>query len=336
MKIILTVLLTTCFCLSALGRDWQRVEIPGAQCANGSVYSVFIDNKGSDKLYVEFMGGGACWSTWSCYGPSPKTWSYPVPMLPYLSVMSSDDPERSPVHDHTAIYFPYCTGDVYAGDHTAKYQLGATVHHRGKANVQKALAHLEQGGLIDFKNKSELALYGASAGAIGSFIHAHRIAKLMPSAQKKRLIADAPGLHFGKDFWNKFSEKFKDDVGESLQEINLNYDRDDGLLAPGVVQLCRFYDDFDIGILQGSQDLIMAYRFGEIDRREHEKLVYSELGVYEQTKKAKNCAAWVPASMMHTFLVFPLSAKIKTSQGEVEALDFARRIFEGETQQNYR
>lgn len=320
-------------------RQWQRMDIPGAVCGNGLQYSIFVDLKPSSKLYVELMSGGACWSTWSCYGPRLRTWIHQMPQLPSFSVMSSSDETVSPAHDHSAVYFPYCTGDVYAGTHTAVYQFGAKVHHHGKLNIQKAFRYLKEQNLIAFEGIEELTIYGASAGAIGSFMHAKMISGYTPNARTKRIISDSPGLHFGPDFWDKFPPRLAKDIYQALDDIQFEYDPNDGLVAPGIPSICEFYHDFSIGILQASQDIIMSRLFGEITMSEHEELVYSPKGVYEQTKKVKNCAVWAPSSKLHTFLILPQTADYKTSENtpaEKEAMDFARDIFNGKTNRNYK
>lgn len=340
MKIItLLVLLLTSLSSFSEAREWQRIDIPDAVCGNGLQYSIFADLKPSKKLYVELMAGGACWNTWSCYGPRLRTWIHQMPKLPVFSVMSSSDPETSPAHDHTAIYFPYCTGDVYAGKHTATYQLGAKVHHQGYNNIKKTFQYLKAQGLIAFDQVEELTIYGASAGAIGSFIHARGISDYTPYAKKKRIISDSPGLHFGPDFWEKFPPQLALDINQALDDIQFHYDPNDGLVAPGVPLACEYYHDFSIGILQASQDIIMSRLFGEITMREHEELVYSDKGVYELTKSVKNCATWAPASKLHTFLIVPQTADFKTEADtprEKEAMDFARDIFKGKTNKNYK
>lgn len=334
-----TILLTSSFNLFA--RNWERVKIPGAVCGNGLPYSIFIDKRAqSDKLLVEFMPGGACWSTWSCYGPRPRTWVHQMPRLPAFSLMGSTDHKTSPTADHHAIYFPYCTGDVYAGNHVARYQTGVKVHHQGHKNVTLAFDYLRDQGLIPFDQINELTLYGASAGAIGALIHGKRIAQnYLPKAQKKRIISDAPGLHFGPTFWEKFPEELLNDIKKALNDVHFHFSDDDGMVAPHIVETCKFYEDFTIGILQGSQDLVMTYLFGEINHRDHEDLVYSPLGLYEQTKKVENCSAWVPSTKHHTFLVLPLTADITAKNEdheEVEAMDFARLIISGNAQDNFK
>jgi len=339
--LFLSLLLFTTFALSSVhARDWQRVQVPGAVCGNGQPYSIFIDRTKKDekKLFVEFMGGGACWNTWTCYGPRLRAWMHQMPNFPNLSLISSEDPAVSPFAEQTAVYFPYCTGDVYAGTHIIDYELNARVHHVGSLNIQKALRFLEIENLIKFDKVQELTIYGASAGAIGGFIHARRIANKTPAARKKTIISDSPGLHFGDNFWDKFSDPIRVDMQSALDNINFDYNPNNGMIAPGITSACKFYSDFSIGILQASQDLVMSRLFGEITHQEHEDLVYSRDGIYQQTLNIPNCAAWTPSSKWHTYLLLSNTAAHTASNlGEQRtALEFSIDILEGKTQVNYR
>lgn len=337
--LILKSLILFCLSLTVVqARDWKRVEVPGAVCGNGQPYSIFLDQKDEKKLFVEFMGGGACWSTWTCYGPRLRAWMHQMPNFPSLSLISSEDPEVSPFANQTAVYFPYCTGDVFAGTHVTDYELNATVHHVGSLNIQKALRFLEMEGLVHFDKVEELNIYGASAGAIGGFMHARRIANKTPAAIKKTLLADSPGLHFGEDFWDKFTDSMRTDIQRALDSINFTYDPSHGLVAPGVPSACEFYNDFSIGILQASQDLVMSRLFGEISHQEHEDLVYSRDGVYQQTLGVPNCATWAPSSKWHTYLILSNTAQHTASNlgREKTALEFSMDILAGKTEVNYR
>jgi len=61
---------------------WQRVEIPGTLCGNGSQYKFwYYDSPTSTNLLVMFEGGGACWDYETCSGqaglssPTAGSWS---------------------------------------------------------------------------------------------------------------------------------------------------------------------------------------------------------------------------------------------------------------------
>ncbi|MCP4912944.1 MAG: hypothetical protein GY909_07485 [Oligoflexia bacterium] len=322
-KFFTLLLIALTFSISA--RDWIKVKIPGAKCGNGMDYTVFWDKRDSSKLAVEFMGGGVCWSSATCYGPNFRTWIHPIPKISNFSSMTK---EGALLENHSMIYFPYCTGDVHAGSHVAKYQLGMKVHHTGYSNAVKAWKYFKEKGLIDFKRVEDLVLYGSSAGGIASFIHSKTIAPYLSKEMnvKKTILSDSPGLHFGKDFWNKFTYKHHRDFKRAFKPIKLDYRFTTGFVAPSLPLVCKELADWNIGIMQGSEDLVMSIVFGDISPKKHAKLIYSENGLANVVKDVPNCEAWVADTKMHTFLILDRSAE-KIYVNEESAHDFANRIY---------
>ena len=49
---------------------WQKVEVPGTQCGNGSQYKFFLVRTSSPNVLFFFEGGGACWDYDTCSGRS--------------------------------------------------------------------------------------------------------------------------------------------------------------------------------------------------------------------------------------------------------------------------
>ena len=50
---------------------WQKVELPGTVCGNGSQYKFFVNySDQTDNVVVVFEPGGACWDYPSCTGAS--------------------------------------------------------------------------------------------------------------------------------------------------------------------------------------------------------------------------------------------------------------------------
>ena len=236
-----------------------------------------------------------------------------------------------PIKKHSLIYFPYCTGDVFAGEHTALYENKLEVHHVGYSNVVKAIAYLKQNKLIEFEKVKDFVVYGSSAGAIASLVHAKNFAKELPATSKKTIIADAPGLHFGKRFWQKFTPQLIADYSKNFAKLNVIIDPEDGNIARQMPKMCKSLEDWEIGILQGSRDVIMSWGFGDISPLEHEELIYSKDGIVENTRSTDNCFVWVPKTELHTFLLASFPVYIKG----MGALGFTKAILSRNIQHNY-
>ena len=329
-SILLLLLLST----QSFAKDWIKLKIPGAKCGDGVDYSVFYSPGDSTKLFTEFMGGGACWSLSTCFGPNLRTWMHPIPEIPTFSVLTSDKEELSPFTNHSSLYFPYCTGDVHSGDHSIDYKFSVTAHHRGYSNVQKTIRYLKERNLIQFSQLKELILSGSSAGGIGALVHAKTFEPELGSETKKIIISDSPGLHFGRTFWEKFTTPMISDFQAAFSKVSLDLDFTDGMVAQKTEEVCRYLSDWKIGFLQGSQDLVMSRVFGNISPSDHRDNVYSPRGIYETSKKTENCAAFTPDTKMHTFLILEKSSQIKA--GDITALDFVKRIYAGKTDSSFK
>lgn len=330
--------LAVCFSL-ALGQaawagQWQRVQVPGARCGDGLPYSIFVRKGDPGKVIFNLMGGGACWDFATCFGPTPLTWLHPIPHPIEAGGMLSDDRAISPVAGYTAVHFPYCTGDVHAGTHVALYG-PARVHHEGANNFRNVTLNLEELTGIRLDGVSDFVLYGASAGGIGALYHSGWMDRLLPQGARKTLISDAPGLHFGKAFWKKFTPEMMDDFSRAMQSVGYSLDPSNGRLADLIPTVCRSLPGWNVGVLQGSQDVVMSAVFGAVTPWEHERIIYGDSGVFDLTlDPADNCAAWVPSTPMHTFLVTTVSSSVKAA-GRT-AMDFARALISDGAGRNYR
>lgn len=331
-----TALAALTFCsATAEAREWQKIAISGASCGDGKPYSVYLSRKDPSKIALELMGGGACWSFATCFGPSPLAWIHDLPVIE-KSGFVSDDPAKSPVADYTLVYFPYCTGDVHLGAHVASY-LGASVHHVGRPNLEKALEQLTLKEGLALGSASHFVAYGYSAGGLGALASLSLFEKYLKSGKPKlkAVLADSPGLHFGSSFWEKFTKEELADYAAAMRQFGYELREGDGNLAPIVPTLCKMYPDWRVGVLQASRDIIMSALFGGMTPDEHEKTIYGPTGLYQLTvDPSDNCAAWVPHSDMHMFLVSDESAGIDAS-GKT-AREFAFDVISGAALPNYR
>jgi hypothetical protein len=310
-------------------REWRKIEVPGAVCGDGRQYSIFVSPGDPGKIVFDLMGGGACWSATTCYA-LPDTWIHPLPMVLESGGALSTDPARSPLADHTVVYFPYCTADVFVGHHIAHYIPGVDFHHAGAEDFSAALALVVGEGIVDLAHARQFTLMGYSAGAIGALFHAFTLEPYVRDVPDKVLIADAPGLHFGPKFWDKFTPELLAEFGEGMERVGMRLDPHDGNIAALVPRVCGLLPDWRVGVLQGARDLVMSRGFGSISRDDFERLVYGPSGVFGMTAldAEDNCSAWTPATAMHTFLVTDRSAGIRASGG-TSAMDYVRGVVQG-------
>ncbi|MGK5087727.1 pectin acetylesterase-family hydrolase [Bdellovibrionota bacterium FG-2] len=324
---------------SPLMGQWEKIPVPGAVCGDGAPYSMYFRKGNPEKVALYFMGGGACWSLDTCVGPTPLTNIFEIIPLDQAGGILSTDQTKSPIFDYSVAYFPYCTGDVFLGQHTVEYAPGVTVHHQGIDQVKRSLQVIADQKIMDLPASREVVLYGVSAGAIALMYHIQSVKDILgpPHAGQKRImIADAPGLHFGSKFWDKFSDEYVADFSDALSHVGRSVEHGEGNLSWIVPRVCAKHPDFKIGILQGSRDWVMSRLFGDISMRDHEALVYGDKGVFEETLNGSdNCSAWVPQTMEHTFLGTDITSEFKTSDG-TNARDFSFQLVLGNGKRNYK
>ncbi|PTL75275.1 pectin acetylesterase-family hydrolase [Vitiosangium sp. GDMCC 1.1324] len=166
--------------------DWQKVELPGTKCGNGSQYKFFVhkSTSGSKNLIFFLEGGGACWDYDTCSGragvigaANPNgiaddymtqfTAKYVSPIVngadPGLPFRSRTDLVTK---DWNIVYLPYCTGDVHVGNSVATYpdttggQPTLTWYHSGYTNTTAAINYAK----TQFPSVQKLLVSGYSAG----------------------------------------------------------------------------------------------------------------------------------------------------------------------------
>jgi hypothetical protein len=312
---------------SAFARGWERIYIPDAVCGDGFPYSVLVSKGDPQKLLVEFQGGGACWSAETCYGPNLRAWVHPIPTLPAYSVPTTTDGLDHPWKNHTVVYLPYCTGDVFAANHVANYSLGSTVHHVGYDNAIKSFAYINAHS-YRMSQAREVLFFGVSAGGIGAILHVGNLDPYLAPNAKKVLIADSIGLHFGNTFWQKFTPALYKDLASNFAKIGMYYSPDDGFLAShlGPVLQGMEQKNWRVGILQNSRDIVMSVLFGEISMDDHEKLVLGNSGIVAQAARAQAVSVFIPRGMGHTILQYPFTADTQDPSGQT-ALAFAIQVY---------
>lgn len=149
---------------------------------------------------------------------------------------------------------------------------------------------------------------------------------MLSGSARKTLIADSPGLHFGDQFWTKFSKDAKADFKRAFADVGLAVNFKSGLIASKMKPVLRGYSDWNVGFLIGTKDSVMSTIFGNISPEEAEKLILSPQGLPAIARSFPNVKMWLKQTYMHTFLIIKKSAMMKSIQKET-ALDFANSVY---------
>ena len=177
---------------------WHEMRPAGNTiCSRGTPYAFFVRRGRTDRVVLEFMGGGACWSDKTC-GLMQGTFNEDVGFMRQLFGNAADaavarggasPPSTAPIGegstipsgiadpagdygDWTHVFVPYCTGDLHWGNATVTYQSGVTIEHRGAVNAHAAVEWMQAA----LPSPERLLVTGCSAGAYASLLWAARLA----------------------------------------------------------------------------------------------------------------------------------------------------------------
>jgi len=147
-----------------------------------------------NKLLIEFMGGGACFSATTCSLPEWIPLESANAMKLFLETKPGLHNPKQETADWHAIYIPYCTGDGHVGNNTAHY-VDQTVHHMGGINAQAALSYAFE----HFPDVEATLTAGQSAGAVATYMWSVYVMDHYPNADHA-MLADSYVPLFGKVF----------------------------------------------------------------------------------------------------------------------------------------
>ncbi|MCA9619334.1 MAG: pectinesterase [Myxococcales bacterium] len=173
--------------LPRLDAGWTELMPEGTICGRGDPYSFWVRPGTTNRLIIEFVGGGACWDQLTCQ-LSAALFTDDVrhvrdtveadTQTGFFNQVSSLNPFR----DYYHVLITYCTGDIHWGDATVTYGTGAdafTIHHRGANNARAALAWVYD----QFSGPETILVAGTSAGSYGAALWSADIMRHYPASK---------------------------------------------------------------------------------------------------------------------------------------------------------
>lgn len=158
--------------------QWTWVPIAGSKCRGGGSTGIGVrKSPGSKALFIYLEGGGACFNGTTCAISASSfgkvefdAWAATVGQTGIFNNGNTDNPVRT----WNAVYVPYCSGDVHAGDASGADVPGGPQNQEfvGYNNVGLALSRL----VPTFADVNQVLLTGISAGGFGAAINYDRVA----------------------------------------------------------------------------------------------------------------------------------------------------------------
>ena len=181
----------------------QAVTTHGARCLDGSPAAYYLQEasraQDATKWVLYFESGGWCYSPIDCaarsrteHGSSalqPPT----VNNTPY-GVISDSRAANPDFYGWNHVSLVYCDGASFAGSAAQPLVVGngTKLFFRGLANLRAIVDDLLANRGLD--RATEVLLAGASAGGLSAFIHADRVAALLPASVKRYKVAPMSGV----------------------------------------------------------------------------------------------------------------------------------------------
>jgi len=160
---------------------------PGGRCIDGSMAGYYIRAGSNPSLFViHLKAGGGCSTKEECEvrsstsNGSSRNW--PTDRMGY-SLQDGDCDKNPGLCTATAVYIPYCTGDVHLGNNTVASDETWGYYFDGHANfaaiVEKLIIEDQLG------DATQVLLTGISAGGIGTFFNVDWLAERLTNAVVK-------------------------------------------------------------------------------------------------------------------------------------------------------
>jgi len=192
--------------VAGLAAGWNKIPGPhGTGCSHDSSYAFYVKPGRSDQVTIYFQGGGGCWNNGTCGLDGQATFDAQVDSTDapanFGGILDLANP-ANPLRDHSIVFVPYCTADVFLGTHTVAYSAPATagnperslqIQHWGRADADSVMNWV----FTHFRAPALVFVTGSSAGAIPSPLYASRVAQHYPQARVVQL-GDAAGGYRAK------------------------------------------------------------------------------------------------------------------------------------------
>jgi hypothetical protein len=332
--------------------DWNWVDIPEAQCIDGSPAGIGVRYGISDEVVIFFEGGGGCFNEATCglfYSSFAHfdeivfdvLWQNTVLQGGIFSTTNSDNPVR----DWNFVYIPYCTGDVHAGaapdTPVPGFAFGQPQQFVGYTNVHHYLDRI----VPTFEGTSHVLVTGISAGGFGAAFNYDRIADAFAGSKVTLIDDSGPPLsdpYLVPCLQTKWRELFNFDATLPAGCTQCFQDNGGGIYNLGHY-MAQKHADQTLSLITSERDLVIRTFFGYgIQNQGGEECpagifelpmdgAFYEDGIYTlrtMMSAHENWGTYIMGGTTHTYLSFP-DYYLKTVNG-IRMVDWVANILEGQ------
>ncbi len=245
--------------------QWTWIPFPEAKCRDGSPTGIGVRKGTVNKLMIYFEGGGACFNGTTCainlgtFGQSAfDAWKGSAGNIGIFNAGNASNP----VKDWSAVYVPFCTGDVHAGARD-------NVDVPGGPSNQSFVGFTNVGHYLDrivptFQGVSQVLVTGISAGGFGAAFNYDRIATAFCPADVVLLDDSGPPMADGylapclqkqwRDLWG-LDQTLPADCADCTQP-------DGGGIVHYAPYLAAKWPQYRLGLISSTHDSVISTFYG--------------------------------------------------------------------------
>jgi hypothetical protein len=242
--------------------SWTWVPIDGAVCRDGSATGIGLNlNPQSKNLMIFLEGGGACFNALTC-GMNPANFNKNSLGTAASGGLLDRTDMKSPVKDWNFVYVPFCTGDIFGGNHPNATVTGVTGKQQfvGYVNMSRFVARLAP----TFKDATKVLLTGISAGGFGAAANYPQVARAFSPIPVYSLDDSGPPMEDPyvpkclqkewSDLWG-FDKTILADCGSDCPDPT-NYTLD------AVIHTAKAYPKIPFGLVEDTDDSVITLFYG--------------------------------------------------------------------------
>ncbi|MFO0549617.1 MAG: pectin acetylesterase-family hydrolase [Polyangiaceae bacterium] len=320
-----------------LADGWNEFD-PGGDtiCSRGSPYAYWVRPGTTNKVVIDFIGGGACWNAFTC-GIADAIFEDSVDSV--RDAVESNDPHGfydhenadNPFKDWYHVIVPYCTGDIHWGNAVTTYNQGQadeiTINHKGAVNTRAVLDWV----YANFSSPEQILVTGCSAGSYGSALWSAHVMNHYPDSQVLQFGDSGAGIitpeFFNDSFpsWNA-AEAFPAFIPAlNPAEVDIQ-----GKALPDLyIGIADFFPDQTMSQYDTIRDENQLFYYqamggGSVD--EWTAAMLSSISTIEAG--ATNFGAFIPAGQQHCIL--PYDNFYTVTANGVKLTDWLRQLLGGQ------
>lgn len=177
-------------------------DIPGTVARDGSQFGIGVRLSDKNRWVIYLQGGGACYNGVTClinetnFNREKFFSSNLDGALKTAGIFNIID-DRNPLKDWSAVYVPYCSGDVHSGNRKDAeiYGVSGKQQFLGFNNTKKIFEYLAP--YLKENNVEHIVFCGLSAGGYGVNLNITSLVKIFPRV--KITVIDDSGPIFAGD-----------------------------------------------------------------------------------------------------------------------------------------